>query len=520
MAKRPKLLQQPQPQTTLLNPDFENALHDWTQGGTLAVVTTSPVYQGVYAAQSTVDDVAAGYWSQLFQEISYGASQPLHFKAQVKTTLAVTSQAKAGVLVEFFDAAKNKVGEVKNEVGGTQDWQPVEVFATTPAATSSVRVSVSLWTPAGDSASLGGTATFDTCVLDDATQPPPPPVSLGLSNPNFEQGLVDWLPNGEPFTTTGASGFHYDDPPLNPGKLAATTRVNSVASDFWSAIYQERSVAAGDPVYASARFRITLSPLAQAKAGVLLQFLDANQAIVGEFKREIGGTQGWRIVQTAGTAPPTATLVRYYLYLFAPQDDTLAVGGEAFYDRCLLEQSTRQPPPQIRPYNLGFKNGLYDWLVTVPSGGRQPPQVSATVFRSGGFLHARSLSGIYAATDTIEPDLSGYWSAVFQEINAPTWPFFYGRVFIQTENLDQGEAGLLLQYLDQNNQIIIEEKRGVTGTLPWTLVEITTQPPAGAVKLRYSCYLYGSSLATGGTAYFDDAHYMVGYTADDVGPFW
>jgi len=84
---------------------------------------------------------------------------------------------------------------------------------------------------------------------------------------------------------------------------------------------------------------------------------------------------------------------------------------------------------------------------------------------------------------------------------------------VQTEFLSTSKsaAGLQIQFIGANNQIIKTYNKNVRAAATWTLVKPAAAviAPTGTQKIRYSLYVYnpvsGSGSSVGKSAYFDTA---------------
>jgi len=151
----------------LLNPDFQNGLHEWTQYGPNWQIDPNG-YLGGLSAMNTMTTSSLEYWVSLYQLRDLSAGELIRACAKVKTSFNQNIYAAAGLLVTFLDTNGNPIEdgngnivEGKDEVTGSQDWTQLYVTATAPATTVEVKLEVFLWADAANPSGLDATAWFD-----------------------------------------------------------------------------------------------------------------------------------------------------------------------------------------------------------------------------------------------------------------------------------------------------------------------------------------------------------------------
>ncbi len=318
-----------------------------------------------------------------------------------------------------------------------------------------------------------------------------------LENPGFDLGnLESWteLFGNTDIATPGQGGTSW----------SATMLVQTVTGqDYWSQLIQEEeSVNAGDPVYASAYLKTTFAPIATAKAGIMIQFLDVNGNIIGAAinSAQIGGTTDWRYVDLVSTAAPANTdKVRLSVFLWAAQDDQASLTGQMYVDTLDLVKEVRPLKGPKILLNKGFENGLHDWIDLYGF----PASLSTDIVRTGTYAAAKQV-GVVPGQD--------YWSQLHQTITAPLFvsanPKFTGYIKTVFVAGSQASAGLLVEFLDVNGIKIGERaSAGVSGQTDWVSRSVDLKPtPTGtkAYRLSITVWAPAGDPSGDGTAYYDD----------------
>lgn len=319
-----------------------------------------------------------------------------------------------------------------------------------------------------------------------------------LFNPGFENGLNGWTTGvgSWPFSLSVAGQGH-------EGNYSATDIVDTVSSmDYWGQIYQEIPYnTTNATIYATLYARSNITPIARAKSGLLLQFLNSNNTVIGSQQDEIGGQTDWRYLYIATSTPSGTAKIRYSGYLYAPQDDNSSVGGQCWIDDAVLSSDFIQPPPpQTRLINSGFENGLNDWtdLYGFPS------EISSNIKHSGNYAAKKTVATI---------SNQDYWSQIFQELAVTQGRSFTAKLWVKTDiNVEAlANAGLLVQFLDQNGNIVGPPfQQQVGGQTDWQQLQVSGTVPTGAVKVRFNGFIWAPQddlPSLGGIAYYDDASF-------------
>ena len=290
---------------------------------------------------------------------------------------------------------------------------------------------------------------------------------------------------------------------------SAKKYVNSVAvRDYWSQLFQEEALLPGQPVYARMYFKTTFHPLATANAGILLQFRDSANNVIGQSvtSRTIGGTQAnWRKVELSlPQAPANTVKVRLSGFIWAKKGDTISLQGNAYYDTVYLDKIYKTIPLQTTLLNKNFENGVNDWLAPVYSGVPGVP-----FYGTANPVHL----GLYAAYNAVEDmHTFDYFGSLYQEVACAAGKLVSGAVYVKTEfaATEYARAGLEMTFLDQNNRTLAFYTRDV-GATPngWVKITLLKKPaPSGTVKVKFNLYVYNpidGQSAVGKKAYFDDA---------------
>ncbi|MBI3324263.1 MAG: hypothetical protein HYZ92_03190 [Candidatus Omnitrophica bacterium] len=321
-----------------------------------------------------------------------------------------------------------------------------------------------------------------------------------LRNPGFENGLNDWTDLFGAPSNLSTTTFH-------SGALAAVKSVATVTrQDYWSQLYQEIPVAAGNPLYASIFLKTTFDPAATAKGGLIAQFYNASGAQVGSTIKapDVGGTTNWRLLELSVSAAPTgAVKVRLSAFLWAAKGDTKTRSGQLFIDDAFLDKIVRAVQPKRTLQNPGFENGLRDWL---------------ELFGFPSFLSTSPIhSGKYAAGKRVET-VSGqdYWSQIYQEVVlAPTQTGTASLWVMTNFAVTSGaRAGLFIEFLDSSNRTLASLTSPVIGgQTAWRALSVSwaSSPPA-TKKARLSGFIFaptGDLPSVGGRAYYDDATLVI-----------
>ena len=501
--------QQPTPTLTLSNTGFENGLNDWdSQYGFPFQLDSGVVFAGVYSASHRVPDSLLSerdYWSELYQVIKVKPTEPLHLTAQVRTTFPAAATAKAGLIAQYMDAAGNVLATTKSAViGGTTDWRLLELsYRSAPAGAVNVRLSAFVWAAQNDTVSTSGAAYFDELFFEKKYVP-----AMLLSiylNPGFESGIHDWLQNwGFPYkleNTIRYQGGYGVSNAVDPGLLAAQA--------YYADIYQLLKPAG--PLYASGWVKTTFPIAATAKAGIMIEFLNANDVMIGKSRQPIpvGGTTDWRLLEVFVPAPPAGTAkARIGGFLWAAKNDTASLSGKAYFDSMSVERVVRRPDYPADFRNPGFETGLHDWLdqYAGPATLEAGPAVGGT-----GIVR----NGQYAASKTINTvSVRDYYSQMSQDLSAAKlkadgaqWAVIYAKTTFAKTSL--AKAGLQVQFLNINGAVISQRKVQFGGPKDWTQLRVSVDKmPAGTYLVRIMSYVYaplGNKPSLGGKAYFDDA---------------
>lgn len=315
-----------------------------------------------------------------------------------------------------------------------------------------------------------------------------------IANPGYESGIANWK---------DLFGFptKIETVQKRSGTFSASKHVGNVTGqDYWTQVYQEEPLTVGQPVYARIFVKTTFSPEATARAGVMVQYLNASNQVIGTTltSKQVGGTlPGFRLLDVSATAAPAGTTkVRLSGFLWALRDDVLSLNtGKAYFDDAFLDKIVRATTPQTVLLNGGFENGLVDWID--PFGA--PALLDKTV------KHA----GLYSAKKTIS-SVTGqdFWTQMYQDIAIAPGKKATGKMFIRTNfhPTAGAAAGIQIEFLNAANQVIGTFNNSEGGTTPWRAYTVAATAPAGTVKLRLSGFIWapqGDQPSVGGFANFD-----------------
>lgn len=321
-----------------------------------------------------------------------------------------------------------------------------------------------------------------------------------LYNPGFEESFNDW-------EDLWGAPSDLSDTVYHTGSFSAVKYVETVYDQaYWSQVYQEVEFNPGEPVYASIYIKTTFSPQATARAGLMLQFMDDDDNLLGGTikGRDIGGQNDWTLVElTAASAPAGTTKARLSGYIWAAKDDDLSLDGEVYFDDAFLIKEYRPIGPQTQLLNPGFENGLVNWQEL----HGYPATLSTAVVHSGTYAAQKTVETVY------ERD---YWSQSYQDIVCAPGKKVTTTLYVKTEfaRRAKAKAGFQLELLDSNNRVLkkyTSSKLG--GVTNWRNLTIKiTKTPSRTAKVRFSAFIYapmGNKLSVGGTAYFDDATLVI-----------
>jgi len=320
-----------------------------------------------------------------------------------------------------------------------------------------------------------------------------------LLNPGFEDNLNDW-------NDLWGLPADLDNTVFHSGSFSAVKNVDSVTDRaYWSQLYQEIEFTPGQPVYASVYIKTTFSPLASARAGLMLQFMDDDNNVLGATikGKDVGGNTNWALVElTAGAAPAGTTKAMLSCFVWAAQGDDLSLEGNAYFDDAFLIKASKPIPAQPKLLNPGFENGMSDWseLWGYP----------AYVVASGAY------SGTYAAVKKVE-DVStrDYWSMIYQEVSCPPSKKLIATLYAKANfaRKSKGNAGLMLEFFDAKDKLLKKYTKYIKGTVDWRKIAITvSKTPAKTAKVRFSAYIYaprGNVASLGALAYFDNTDLLI-----------
>lgn len=305
-----------------------------------------------------------------------------------------------------------------------------------------------------------------------------------LNNAGFETQLNAWTVGGT--TWQSQTGVVY------AGNEAAKCMIpNLTNSSYFGSLSQTFTATPGQTFYATAQTKTTISPLASAVAGIEIAFLNGSGSVISYYQDTVGGMTNWQNLYLAKQAPAATAQVRVQVFVFAPQGDTNAVNGSAYFDDVVLDTSYIVPPSQSSLVNPGFENGFNDWVKTEPNFGSNANMKlllhadgtngSTTFVDSSASAHAVTSNG-GAQIDTAQSVFGGS-SASFNGISSylsvpdsADWDFGTGDFTIDcwvNFNSVSVDSIFLGQYMDPNNRWYFRYSSG-NGGLQFYNVDAST----------------------------------------------
>lgn len=496
------------------NVDFEGGLNNWQDlYGPPSELDSLDPHAGFYSAKKTIVEIPdEDYFSIIYQDIYYDINgalfpidQDVYLTAYLKSNINVASSAKAGIRIEYFNAANEAVEIGKDEISAVNDWRQLYIAATIPAGARKVRVSGFAWAPEGETATIGGTVNFDDFVYSYSFITPPPR-QTELLNLDFEGGLDNWQDLYGPPSELDNIDFH--------GGLysAKKTIVEITDEDYFSTIYQDIYYdSAGtlfpvdQDVYLTAYVKSSINVAASATVGVRLESFDAAGIATEISHDQISAVNNWRQLYVTGTIPAGTTKVRVSGFGFAPEGDAAAIGGTVNFDD-FLYSGVPIPHPSLptQLLNVGFENGLNDWK-----------NFYRPVFLSVDPVHL----GTYAAKFIIDDVVTGsYYGEIRQDIAVRAGKIVIGKVWAKTDinPAATSKAQLELRFLDSGGGFVSMKKSNFIGGIKdWELLSVSATAPFRTASVSFRCTIYspqdtvGLPEAEGGTAYFDDAYLRI-----------
>lgn len=321
-----------------------------------------------------------------------------------------------------------------------------------------------------------------------------------IVNPSFDDGLNDW--NDLYGLPADVSTAIYHSGPYAATKYVDPTQIN--VQDYWSQLYQEINLSAGETAYASAYIKTTFLPASTARASLMIEFLDTNGEVIANSTinaPEVGGQTDWRLIQVETQAAPTGTVkARVSCYIWAKKDDTSSLTGAAYFDDVYFDKVYRVIglPNYLR--NRNFENGLNDWFEVYGL----PAELTTTVVHGGTYAAAKKIDSV-AQRD--------YWTQLYQDIKLAGGQKIVARAYVKNNFsiTSHAKVGLQLEFFKSSGTLLKTLKYQL-GKTDWR--QITVGPivsPAGTAKVRLSLYVYaprGETINVGKYGYFDDVSYI------------
>lgn len=512
----------PPRQVALINPGFENGLHDWNLIYSPAFSVDNQNHQeGSLSAKATVPTHSGTFFSSASQDLQYLLGGILYGSAYIKTSLNGTTVAN--LLFEYynqfdppvdpnescFDSVGTCIGrkESTTPLQGVNPWTRVFISDNAvPAGTVMVRVHVFVYDPNANGAN--GTANFDDVIFSYSPLTPPD-FRINITNPGFENSLNGWSDQyGFPavISTINHTGGH---------SAQKTIHVLNPPRDYYSQIYQDiyyddlgTQFPDNTPVYATAYVKTAMTPTTKSKGGLQFEFIDNQGRVITDAQDvpivvndAVGGNTDWRYLYVTRLTPAGTYAIRVSGFEFARQADA-SWAGDAYYDDFLFSKNTplTPPAPQTSLINANFENGLNDW---------------DELYFPGEVVTSPVHGGIYAAVFTVSDTVlfgNNYFGAASQDISVSANHKVTASVWANTsiKAFSEAAAGVSLTFFNANGQqvgaVINGDSIGEVGN--YQLLTVSSNVPSGAVKVRFASSLFapaGDIEAVGDKAYFDDA---------------
>ncbi|MBP9855231.1 MAG: hypothetical protein KBD53_10245 [Candidatus Omnitrophica bacterium] len=337
---------------------------------------------------------------------------------------------------------------------------------------------------------------------------PPSFANNFLSNPGFENDFQGW-------TVIGAN-WQAQNIVVNEGLVSVKNTIAIGTVDYFAAVQQTITVTS-TKLYAKLNIKATLPATSLARAGVLLVFKNNANVEVGRAQDIIGGTTGWRTLFIDATVPAGATKVDFQAFVFTPRTDTIANGGQIYFDAAILSQDPLTGY-QTGLINGDFENGTSDWN----EFSYDIPAVAVTTPVQEGAL---------AAKKVINTAGGEYFGQIFQDIYYDTagtlYPadtFVNARGFVSPaiNPIKRTVTGVKLEYLNASGTVLDSVQKVVEGTSGYRDLYVFGTTPTGTKVVRVSNIIYANAAdaPAGGTVYLDNFLFsrtpLTGYPTQEI----
>ncbi|GEM_PF-3659634 len=270
--------------------------------------------------------------------------------------------------------------------------------------------------------------------------------------------------------------------------------------DYYNNLVQTVNYPAGVPLNARVYIKPGFNPMSNARAGMIVTFLDGQGREIPNSKVEVktGGTSNWRALRASIPLTPAGTAkVSFTLYVWAARADALSVGGAANFDAAYLAQEYKPVPLNAKLLNGGFENGVIDWVEA-----DYPSKASNTVVRFGLLSMQKKIARLTNATG----QLIDFYSSSYQDVACTSGKKVVASTVVKTEFLKPNTVATLRVYCyNASGTILRRDSKYVYNTTDWKRLTITIpSTPAGTARLRYVLYVWGKpGQDAGKSAYFD-----------------
>jgi len=493
----------PPPQSDLINSDFENGVNDWTWFARPFVATDQIVYSGNLAAKHTIGDTndPNDYFAQIYQVIPFSEGQTAYATVWAKTGINPVFTAAGGIQIEFLDSAGVPISApVQSSIGGNTDWTLLFISHEAPPGTESVKIGGFAWA-LKNQGTLNGNVFLDKMEFSDT------PSGDLILNPGFENSLSGWTidPTGFPMVVT--------DEDKHSGDYSAKATIQDTAGqeDYWSRLYQEFSFTENDTLYATLWAKTNIPVISNAGAGLLIEFLDEGDIVIGSWQDPIAGITGWSYLYAEAVAPPGTVKARVSLFAYCPKADA-PLGGVAYFDDAVASLDPLPPPNfSTELVNEGFESGLEGWIDLYGL----PSELDSSTAHTGTYSVKKTIGS--------NPD-QDYYSTIYQDIyfNANGTPFpadtdVWLTAYISSDiapPADDAKVGIKIEYFDELNIAYEIGQDTVNAFNDWRQLYIAATIPAGATRARVSGFAFAPEeepYALDGVANFDD--FVYSYTS-------
>ena len=276
-----------------------------------------------------------------------------------------------------------------------------------------------------------------------------------LANANFENGINSW--------TTFGPNWQPQNQVVREGLISVRNIITTITGfDYYASLSQTFSASPGQTFYATVDAKTNFNVQSNARAGVLVQFLDSSGNVIDSIQDETGGSTDWKFLYVSKTTPTNAAQVKYNLFILAPKNETqsggIALGGTAFFDLACLSTIPINPPlPQTALKNPSYENGLVDWKTILS------PVLSTDNQKATQGTYSLKIDYDLTITPTFD-----FFTAAYQDLQYVSGPI-YAAADIETQinpSSPSALAGLKLEYYDAQGLLRGTDEQTLHGNNP------------------------------------------------------